>query len=111
MAKTQSQTGNIAIKKEEQEDAKSTLLLNGVSNTRRINKIIKRKPSNNRTLPALQAKMEEDTDTKALLKLGSSSSNSASKPRISQEQINQLIHYIVSDNMSISKTTCKVKYV
>jgi hypothetical protein len=44
MAKTRSQTGNITIKKKE-EDNKSTLLLNDVNNTRRSNRIAKRKPT------------------------------------------------------------------
>jgi hypothetical protein len=110
MVKTRSQTGNIAIKKEEQEDSKTTLLLNGVSNTRRSSRIAKRTPpvTNNRHLSAQQVKIEEDTDTKALLKSASSSSNSVPKPKISQEQINQLVHYVVNDNMSITKASRKV---
>jgi hypothetical protein len=109
MAKTRSQTGNIKIIKEE-EDSKTTLLLNGVSNTRRSSRIAKRTPpvTNNRHLSAQQVKMEEDTDTKSLLKSESSSSNSISRPRISQEQINQLIHYIVNDNMIIREASRKV---
>jgi transposase len=108
MTKTQSQTGNIAIKKEE-EDSKTTLLLNGVSNTRRSSRIAKRTPpvTNNRHLSAQQVKVEEDTNTKALLKSESSSSNSASRPRVSQEQINQLVHYVVNDNMSVTKAARK----
>jgi transposase-like protein len=108
MAKTRSQTGNIKIKKEE-EDSKTTLLLNGVSNTRRSNRIAKRRPpvTNNRHLSAQQVKIEEDTNTKALLKSESSSSNSASRPIVSQEQINQLVHYIVNDNMNITKAARK----
>jgi transposase len=110
MAKTRSQTGNIAIKKEEQEDSKTTLLLNGVSNTRRSNRIAKRTPpvTNNRHLSAQQVKIEEGTNTKALLKSESSSSNSASRPRVSQEQINQPVHYVVNDNMSITKASRKI---
>jgi transposase len=109
MAKTRSQTGNIKIKKEEK-DSKTTLLLNGVTNTRSSGRIAKRKPSiiNSSSLPALQVKIEQDTDTKSLLKPESSSSNSASIRRISQEQINQLVHYIVNDNMSITKAARKV---
>jgi hypothetical protein len=111
MVKTRSQTENITIKKEEQEDCKPTLVLNGVTNTRSSGRITKRKPpvTNNRSLPALQVKLEQDTDTKALLKSESNSSNSASKPRISQEQINQLIDYVVNDNMSIIKAARKAK--
>jgi transposase-like protein len=109
MAKTQSQTGNTAIKKEEQ-DSKTTLLLNGVNNTRRSSRIAKRTPPiiNNRRLPNQQVKVEEDTDIKPLLQSESSSSNSVPKPRISQEQINQLVHYIVNDNMSVNKAARKV---
>jgi transposase-like protein len=108
MAKTRSQTGNIKIKKEE-EDSKTTLLLNGVNNTRRSSRIAKRTPpvTNNRHLSAQQVKIEEDTNTKALLKSESKPSNSASRPIISQEQINQLIHYIVNDNMGITKAARK----
>jgi transposase len=109
MGKTQSQTGNIAIKKEEQEDSKTTLSVDSIATTS-INKIAKKKPPiiNNRRLPVLQVKAEEVIDTKALLQSEPSSSNSASKPRISQEQINQLVHYIVNDNMSITKAALKV---
>jgi transposase len=109
MVKTQSQTGKVAIKKEEEKDCKPTRLLHGVTNTKSSGRIAKKKPPiiNNRRLPAQQVKLEEDTDTKALLQSGSSSSNSASKPRISQEQINQLVHYIVNDNMSASAAARK----
>jgi transposase len=108
MAKTQSQTGNVAIKKEEEEDCKPSLGLN-VRNTRSSSRIAKKKlpVTNNRPLPAQQVKLEEDMDTKSLLKSESSSSNSASRQRISQEQINQLVHYIVKDNMSISEAARK----
>jgi hypothetical protein len=110
MAKTRSQTGNIVIKKEE-EDGKTALLLNGISNTRRSSRIAKRTPPiiNNRRLPIQQVKVEEDTDTKALLQSGSKSSKLPKGQRISQEQINQLVHYIVNDNMSVNKAARKVK--
>jgi response regulator of citrate/malate metabolism len=110
MAKTQSQTGNVEIKKEEQEDCKPTLVLNEINNTRRSSRIAKRTPSvtNNRRLPAQQVKVEEDTDTKSLLQSGSKSSKLPKGQRISQEQINQLVHYIVNDNMSIAKAARKV---
>jgi hypothetical protein len=56
MVKTQSQTENITIKKEEEVDVKPTRLLNGVTNTRSSGRIAKRKPpvTNNRSLPAQQ---------------------------------------------------------
>jgi transposase len=109
MVKTRSQTGNITIKKEE-EDTKPTLVLNGVNNTR-SNKIAKRTPpvTNNRPVSAQQAKAEEDIDTKPLLKSTPKSSNSGKKQKISQEQINQLVRYIVNDNMKITKASSKVK--
>jgi hypothetical protein len=109
MTKTRSQTGNITIKKEEQDD-KPTLVLNGVRNTRSSDRISKRKPPiiNNRTLPAQQIKVEEDTDTKSLLQSSSESSKVPKGQRISQEQINQLFHYIVNDNMSVYKPSRKV---
>jgi response regulator of citrate/malate metabolism len=108
MAKTLSQTGNVAIKKEEQEDYKPTLLLNRVNNVTR-SKITKRKPSIHKNdLPAQQVKMEQDTDNKALLQSGSNCSKRRPKPGISQEQINQLVHYIVNDNMSVNKASRKV---
>jgi transposase len=107
MAKTRSQTGKVAIKKEEEEDCKPSLGLMNVHNTR--SKIAKRKSPiiNNRGLPAQQVKVEEDTDAKSLLQLLSRSSNSASRTRVSQEQINQLIHYIVNDNTSIREASRK----
>jgi transposase len=108
MAKTQSQTGNITIKREE-EDCKTALRAANVTVAAK-NKITKRKPSKskNESLCAQQVKLEEDTDTKSLLKPESSSSNSASRPRVSQEQINQLIEYIVNDNMSVTAAARKV---
>jgi hypothetical protein len=112
MVKTRSQTENITIKKEEEEeDCKPTRLLNGVTNTRSSGRIAKRKPpvTNNRSLPAQQVKAEEDTDTKPLLKSSSENSKHGLKPIISQEQINQLIRYIVNDKMSITKASRKVK--
>jgi hypothetical protein len=110
MVKTRSQTGNITIKKEQEEDVKPTMLLNDVSNTRRSSRIAKRKPSvtNSSSLPALQVKVEGDTDTKSLLKSRSKSSKGGPNPRISQEQINQLIHYIVNDNMNVAEASRKV---
>jgi integrase len=42
------------------------------------------------------------------LQLGSKPSTSASRPIISQQQINQLIRYILNDNMSITKAARKV---
>jgi hypothetical protein len=100
MVKVASQTGNITIKNEE-EDCKSSLLFNGVTNTGSNIKITKRKPPiiNNRPLPAQQVKVEEDTNNKSLLQSLSKPSNKAPKPRISQEQINQLDGYIVNDNI------------
>jgi molybdenum-dependent DNA-binding transcriptional regulator ModE len=108
MAKTRSQTLNIAIKKEE--DCKPNLSVNSVTVTARKH-ITKRKPfkAKNKTLPAQQVKLEQDTDTKSLLKSESRSLNNAPRPRISQEQINQLIHYIANDNMNITKAARKAK--
>jgi hypothetical protein len=106
MGKTQSQTLDISIKKEEEGDCKPSLCLYSANNTA-TNKITKRNPS--RPLSAQQIKVEEDIDTKSLLKSESSSSSSASRPRISQEQINQLIHYIVNDNMSVTAAARKAK--
>jgi hypothetical protein len=108
MVKMRSQTGNITIKKEE-EDIKPTLGADNATVTTR-NKITKRKPSKskNKSLCDQQVRLEEDTDTKSLLKPGSKSSKRGPNPKISQEQINQLIHYIVNDNMSISKASQKV---
>jgi transposase len=70
----------------------------------------KRKPpkNKNRPLPVQQVKVEEDTDTKSLLQLSPESSKLPKGQKISQEQINQLIHYIVNDNMSITKASQKV---
>jgi transposase len=107
MAKTRSQTENIAIKKEEQEDCKPTLLLNRVSNVTK-NKITKRKPSSNRPLPAQQVKVEEDSDTKALLKSSSQYPKVVKTQRITQEKINQLVDYIVNDNMSVTAASHKL---
>jgi hypothetical protein len=109
MTKTRSQTGNTAIKKEEQ-DGKTALRLNGISNTRRSSRIAKRTPptANNRRLPTQQVKVEEDTDIKSLLQSGSKSSKIPKGQRISQEQINQLVHYIVNDNMSVFRASRKV---
>jgi response regulator of citrate/malate metabolism len=109
MAKTRNQTGNIRIKKEE-EDSKPTLLLNGVNNTRRSGRIAKRAPpiTNNRRLPAQEAKVEEDTDIKSLLHSSSQYSKSGKRQTISQEQINQLVHYIANDNMSVTAAARKV---
>jgi hypothetical protein len=108
MAKTRSQTGNITIKKEQ--DCKPSLGLINVYNTRSSGRIAKRKPSiiNNRGLPAQQVKVEEDIDTKSLLKSSSESSNLPKGQQISQEQINQLIHYIVNDAMPVYKASRKV---
>jgi hypothetical protein len=52
--------------------------------------------------------VEQDTDNKSLLKPGSKSSERAPRPRITQEQINQLIDYAVSHNMIIVKASRKV---
>jgi transposase len=108
MAKTRSQAGNITVKKEEQ-DVKPTLVLNGVNNTK-SKKITKRTPpvTKNRTLPAQQVKVEEDIDTKSLFKSLSKYSKLPKGQKISQEQINQLIHYIVNDNMSKREASRKV---
>jgi hypothetical protein len=111
MAKTRSQTGNVAIKKEEEEeDCKPSLRLGSVSNTRTSSRIAKRKPSiiNTRTLPAQQVKVEEDIDTKSIIQSSPSSSKLPKGQTVSQEQINQLIHYIVNDNMSKCKALRKV---
>jgi hypothetical protein len=107
MVRTQSQTGNITVKKEE--DSKFTLSVDSIAMTTR-NKITKRKPSKHkkRTLPAQQVKVEEDTDTKSLLKSTPNSSKLPKRQYTSQEQINQLIHYIVNDNMSVYKASRKV---
>jgi transposase len=111
MVKTRSQAGNITIKKEEEEeDCKPSLRLGSVRNTRTSTRIAKRKPPilNNRPLPAQQVKVEEDTATKSLLKLPFKFSKGGPKPKISQEQINQLIDYIVNENMSIKEASRKV---
>jgi 3-methyladenine DNA glycosylase/8-oxoguanine DNA glycosylase len=109
MAKTRSQTGNITIKKEE-EDRQADLILNGVNNTRRSSRIAKRTPPiiNNIRLPAQQVKVELDSDYKSLLQSLSKYPKLPKGQQISQEQINQLIHYILSDNMSIYKAARKV---
>jgi transposase len=109
MAKTRSQTGNTTVKKEEEEDIKPTALLNRVNNAIK-NKIAKRTPSvtNNRPLPVQQVKVEEDTDTKSLLQSLSNSSKLPKGQDISQEQINQLIHYIVNNTMSVYGASRKV---
>jgi hypothetical protein len=108
MAKTRSQTGNIRIKKEE-EDSKPALLLNGVNNTRRSGRIEKRKPpvTNNRRLPAQQVKVKEETDTKLLLQASSKYSKHGPRQKISQAQINQLIDYIANSNMDVPKASRK----
>jgi hypothetical protein len=108
MAKTQSQTGNIRIKKEE-EDSKPALFLNGANNARRSGRIEKIKPLiiNNIRLPIQQVKVEEDTDTKPLLKLRSKPPKSASRQKISQAQINQLIDYIANRNMDVPEASRK----
>jgi hypothetical protein len=108
MAKARSQTGNIRIKKEE-EDSKPTLILNGANNTRRSSRIEKRTPpvTNNRRLSAQQVNVKEETDTKSLLKLRSKPPKSASKQKISQAQINQLIDYIANRNMNVSEASRK----
>jgi transposase len=109
MAKTRSQTGNTTVKKEEEEDIKPTVLLNRVNNVTK-KKITKRKPSKskNKPLPVQQVKMEEDTDTKSLLQSLSNSSKLPKGQDISQEQISQLIHYIVNDTMPVYKASRKV---
>jgi hypothetical protein len=64
MAKTRSQTGHLTIKKKEDNETK--LPLSGASNR----KVAKRQsPKHKNSLPAQQLKLEEDTDTKFLLKL------------------------------------------
>jgi response regulator of citrate/malate metabolism len=52
--------------------------------------------------------VEEDTDNKSLLQSSPKSSNLAKGQKISQEQIDRLIHCIVNDNMSITKASQKV---
>jgi hypothetical protein len=101
MGKTQSQTLNITIKKEEEEDCKPSLCLYSANNTT-TNKITKR------NLSSQQIKVEEDTDTKSPLKPTSNHSKSGKKQTISQEQINQLVHYIANDNMSATAAARKV---
>jgi hypothetical protein len=59
-------------------------------------------------LPIQQVKLEEDTDTKALLQSPSKSLKLKKGRRITQEQINQLIHYIVNDGMGICKAVRKL---
>jgi transposase len=110
MVKTRSQTGNITVKKEEEEDCKPSLGLMNVHNTRSSGRISKRRPpvTNNGSLPAQQVKVEEDTDTKSLLKSSSKYSKRGKRQDISQEQISQLIDYIVTDNMSIRDASRKV---
>jgi transposase len=110
MVKTRSQTGNITVKKEDEEDVKPTLGLENVRDTRSSDRISKRIPpvTNNGSLRAQQVKVEEDTDTKSLLKSSSKYSKSGKRQDISQEQISQLIDYIVNDNMSVHKASRKV---
>jgi hypothetical protein len=93
------------------EDSQADLLLNGVNNTRPSSRIAKRKPPiiNNIRLPIQQVKVEEDTDTKPLLQSLSNSSKLKKGQKISQEQINQLIRYIVNDNTSTYTAARKVK--
>jgi hypothetical protein len=84
MVKTQSQTENIVVKKEE--DVKPTLDAASVTMTTR-NKITKRKPTiNKKDLPIQQVKIEEDTDNKSLLQSPSEYSGRGPKPRITQKQ-------------------------
>jgi hypothetical protein len=87
-----------------------TLVLNGVNNTRSSGRIAKKRPpiANNRQLPARQVKVEEDIDTKSLLQSLLKPSKVPKSQNISQEQINQLSHYIVNDNMSIHKASIEV---
>jgi transposase len=104
MAKTRSQTGNPTIKKEE--DGETNLLLNSVSNTRSTNRIVKREPSpHTNSLSAQKVKEEEGSDTKSLLE---PLSRLPTRQRVSQEQINQLIRYIVNDNIGLPQAACKV---
>jgi L-2-hydroxyglutarate oxidase LhgO len=67
MSRTRSQTGNIAVKREE--DSKSTLSVDHTAMTTR-NQITKKKIPiiSNRRLPAQQVMVEEDIDIKLLLK-------------------------------------------
>jgi hypothetical protein len=110
MAKTRSQTGKVAIKKEEEEDCKPSLGLMNIRNTRSSGRIAKRKPPimSNRRLPAQQVKVEDDTDTKALLQSSSQYPKVVKNKRISQEQINQFIDYIANDKMSVTEAARKV---
>jgi hypothetical protein len=104
MVKTRSQTGNPTIKKEE--NSETNLLLNSVRNTRSTNRIAKREPSpHTNGLSAQQIKEEEGSDTKSLL---NPSSKLPRKQKVSQEQINQLIRYIVNDKIGLPQAACKV---
>jgi hypothetical protein len=109
MVKTRSQTGNITVKKEEEDD-KPTLGLENVRNTRTSSRIAKRQPPiiSNRPLYAQQVKVEEDIDTKLLLKLTPSSSKLPKGQKFSQAQISRLINYVVNDKMSIAQASRKV---
>jgi transposase len=111
MAKTRNQARNLTIKKEEEEDYKPNLGFGSARNTRRSSRIAKRRPPiiNNIRLPIQQVKVEENTNTKSILQSASNHSTLEKGQQASQEQINQLIHYIVNEKIGIPKAARKAK--
>jgi hypothetical protein len=112
MAKTRNQARNLTIKKEEEEeDYKPNLDFGSARNTRRSSRIAKRRLPviNNKRLPIQQVKVEEDTDTKSILQSASNHPTLEKGQQVSQEQINQLIHYIVNDKIGIPKAARKAR--
>jgi hypothetical protein len=111
MVKARSQTVNIAIKKEDEQDVKNIQPVPSVSNAVKSGKITKQKvPKRKSSLPpAILVKMEEDINIKPLLEASPTFSTPGRPQDISQQQIAQLIRYVVKDKMALYKASKKSK--
>jgi hypothetical protein len=106
MAKAQSQTSTISIKKGE-EDCKSALLNNVSSASKTRNNITKRKAPNTKrnTLSVSRVKVEEEYKGRPLSK---TPPEYKKKPKVTEEQIRQLIYHVENENMSVLAASVKV---
>ncbi|KAI8884295.1 hypothetical protein K501DRAFT_332740 [Backusella circina FSU 941] len=107
MVKTRSQTERITIK-EEEEEHKNTRLLHNIKNTvKRTHKITKEKATKGKSnsLPLREVKVEEETDRKFSSK---ALSKHKKKPRVTENQIKQLIDYVENRNMTMIAASRKV---
>jgi hypothetical protein len=111
MVKTRTQTANITIKKEEEQDFKPILVLHSVRIVpRSSDKLTKQKScqSKRNILSVQEIKVEQDIDVKSLLGTSSTLSRLEKRHYISQEQINQHIDYVVNHGISVNKASFKV---